>query len=340
MNNGQPIRFAPCARPFRTALGRLILLLALSAPALPAAAAETVLTLGVVRDGRFDAKATHAINERLTRGGEILAPAPHLTPAERQCMLPECLEPLSQREKAQLVLMARVQQSAGFAYIAASLYDVEHKRPLDVSAVCDKCLPEAVALRVGDLYQRLLRDYRDRLRAEAGRAPRGEKGAATAAAKATPEPAPARPGAAAVAGGTLVASKSESWPTVSSDSAAPAAVPAERDESPLAGVTKSTPTRTERRFADRLPPITPRRKLIAGILGGLGAATLVTAVALHITDGQMTTMDCAAGAASAKVCVLDNKIPYTLGYAATSAFAVSIGMTLLWPERSKSTQPR
>ena len=305
------------------------------------AAAETVLTLGVVRDSRFDAKATHAINERLTRGGEILAPAPRLTPAERQCLLPECLEPLAQREKAQLVLMARVQQSAGFAYIAASLYDVEHKRPLDVSAVCDKCLPEAVALRVGDLYQRLLRDHRDRLRAEAGRAPRGEKGAAAAAAKATPEPVPARPGSVpAAAGGTLVASKSEAWPTVSSDAAAPAAAPVERDESPLAVVTKSTPSRTERRFADRLPPLTPRRKLIASILGGLGAATLVTAVALHITDGQMTTMDCAAGAASAKVCVLDNKIPYTLGYAATSAFAVSIGMTLLWPERSKSTQPR
>lgn len=324
----------------RTALGRLVVLLALSVPALPAAA-ETVLTLGVVRDGRFDAKATHAINERLTRGGESLAPAPRLTASDRQCLLPECLEPLAEREKAQLVLMARVQQSAGFAYIAASLYDVEHKRPLDVSAVCDKCLPEAVALRVGDLYQRLLRDHRDRLRAEAGRAPRGEKGAATATAKAAPEPAPVRSAAApAAAGGTLVASKADAWPTASSASAASPAAPVEREESPLAAVTKSTPSRTERRFTDRLPPLTPRRKLIAGILGGLGAATLVTAVALHITDGQMTTMDCAAGTASAKVCVLDNKIPYTLGYAATSAFAVSIGMTLLWPERPKSTQPR
>lgn len=339
MHNREPTRFAPCAGSVQAALGRLVLLLALSLPALPAVAAETVLTLGVVRDGKFDAKATHAISERLTRGGESLAPALRLSAAERQCLLPECLEPLAQREKAQLVLMARVQQSAGFAYIAASLYDVEHKRPLDVSAVCDKCLPEAVALRVGDLYLRLLRDHRDRLRAEASSAPRPEKGAATAAAKARPEPAAARPNPTA-AGGTLVASKGEPWPTVSGPAAAPTPAPVEVEESPLTIAAKSPPVRAERRWADRLPPLTPRRQLIAGILGGLGAATLVTAVALHITDGQMTTMDCAAGAASAKVCVLDTKIPYTLGYAAASAFAVSVGMTLLWPERTKSTQPR
>lgn len=355
MKSGKPERNVCGAAPSCGVVGRpalfLVLLLALLLPALPAAAAaaETVLMLGVVRDGKYDARATHAVSERLARAGETLAPAPHLTAAERQCLQGDCLDSLAEREKAPLVLMARVQQSAGFAYIAASLYDAEHKRPLDVSAICDKCLPEALALRIGDLYQRLLRDRRDRLRAEAsGPRPPGKAAAEPArptgaAASETPRPAAGSAAApakqAASAGGTLVASKAAQWPSTGSPGAAPEPAAADTETPPgiAAAVRATQPARAPARLQDRIPPISPRRKLIAGVLGGLGTATLITAIALTVTDGQMTTMDCPMGAAAAKVCVLDNKVAYTLGYAATSAFAVSIGMTLLWPERTKSS---
>jgi hypothetical protein len=36
-----------------------------------------------------------------------------------------------------------------------------------------------------------------------------------------------------------------------------------------------------------------------------------------------------------KFCVLDNKLAYTVGYAAASVFAVSLGMTLAWPEPAR-----
>lgn len=359
MKSGKPKRNVCGAAPSCGVVGRpalfLALLLALLLPALPAAAAaaaETVLMLGVVRDGKYDARATHAVSERLARAGETLAPAPHLTAAERQCLQGDCLDSLAEREKAPLVLMARVQQSAGFAYIAASLYDAEHKRPLDVSAICDKCLPEALALRIGDLYQRLLRDRRDRLRAEAS-GPRPPAKAAAEPARPTGAAASEalRPAAgsaaapakqAASAGGTLVASKATQWPSTGSPGSpgsAPEPAAADNETPPgiAAAVQAAPPARAPARLQDRIPPISPRRKLIAGVLGGLGTATLITAIALTVTDGQMTTMDCPMGAAAAKVCVLDNKVAYTLGYAATSAFAVSIGMTLLWPERTKSS---
>jgi hypothetical protein len=332
-----------------------VLALALLLPALPAAASETLLLLGVLREGKLDTKVTHAVHDRLVRAGETLAAAPQLTTAERQCLVPECLDSLAGREKAQLVLAARVQQSAGFAYIAASMYDVAHQRLLDVSAVCDKCLPEAVSLRVGDLFTRLLRDNRDRLRAEAA-APRRP-----VAAPAQSASAPSAATAPKVAGpGTLVASKGVTWPTPSalvpaaaeplppraiaptpSTAAspgeqvaprAPATTPSATAPAAMAPERAQGSLTTSSRPPERPRPFSPRRKLIAGVLGGIGVATLITAFALNVTDGRATTMDCDQGAAVTKFCVLDNKVAYTLGYAATSALAVSIGMTLFWPE--------
>lgn len=358
MNYGKPRSWARLGTLGGPAIGRLILALALLLPALPAAAAETLLLLGVVREGKLDTKVTHSVHDRLVRSGETVAAAPQLSAAERQCLLPECMESLAGREGAQLVLAARVQQSAGFAYIAASMYDVVHQRPLDVSAVCDKCLPEAVALRVGDLFTRLLRDSRDRLRAEAT-APRRPVAAAGAPSPSAPaSPAPAARAAAST--GTLVASKGVTWPTARATAPTPpeptltrpGAVAAEAAEpvatrltgsTPSASALDAAPTPRERTSAvalsarppERPRPLSPRRKLIAGILGGVGIATLITAFALNVTDGRATTMDCDVGAAMTKVCVLDNKVAYTLGYAATSALAVSIGMTLFWPERQR-----
>ena len=320
----------------------------------PAGAAETILSLGVLRDGKLEAKVSRAVHERLSRAGETAPPTSHLVLAERQCAVPECLDTLAGREKAQLILSARIQQSAGFSYIAAFMYDVAHQRSMDVSAVCDKCLPEALALRVGDLYDRLLRDYRDRQRAEAA-APRrpGKPGAApsptqasvaqanvaqsgaapvspaSASQSAAKAPAPSRPDTTAV-------SQSQQAAATSAPDDEPAQRPStatvpQKPSEPL--VTTAAPRVTEHGFA-----LSPKRKLIAGILGGIGVATLVASIALHATDGNATSIDCSAGGAMAKVCVLDNKVAYTLGYAVTSALAVSVGMTLFWPEPTKSNR--
>ena len=83
--------------------------------------------------------------------------------------------------------------------------------------------------------------------------------------------------------------------------------------------------------------------VVENVAPGLFAANatgrgVAAAIALHVTDGNETSRDCDIGGAMAKVCVLDNKVAYTLGYAVTSALAVSVGMTLFWPESAKSTR--
>ena len=316
MNYGKPLRYT--ARTFGLRTARWGLVLALLMTALPTRAAETILSLGVLRDNKLDARVSRAVHERLTRAGETAPPTSHLVLAERQCAVPDCLDTLAGREKAQLILSGRVQQSAGFAYIAAFLYDVAHQRQMDVSAVCDKCLPEALAIRVGDLYERLLHDYRDRLRAEAA-APR----------KPVSSPAPR----AQAANQTTAAAATQVQQATDSE-------PAERPTPPPTASKSSAPlaTTTASRSAEHGFTLSPRRKLIAGILGGLGVATLAAAIALHVTDGNATSLGCDQGGAMAKVCVLDNRGAYTLGYALTSALAVSIGMTLFWPESTKSNR--
>ena len=78
--------------------------------------------------------------------------------------------------------------------------------------------------------------------------------------------------------------------------------------------------------------LSPKRKILAGVLGGLALGSLVAAVALTATDGNPTTMDCNASAGVNKICVLDNKIPSSVAYVAAGAFTVGTVLTLLWPE--------
>jgi hypothetical protein len=311
--------------PVSAALWRGGLVLSLLLLALPARA-ETILMLGVLRDGKVDGRLSRAVQERLTHAGEtVLAPA-GLSPQERLCASTDCLDRLVGREKAQLVLSARLQQSAGFAYITALLYDAAHQRNLDASAVCDKCLPESLSLRVGDLYERLLRDYRDRLRADA-RAPRGAGPAGAAAAG--PAVAQAPSGAAT--------QHAPPPPPIT----APPPEPAERLGKEQAAAKAPAATATTAATAPTIPgpsrkePLSPRRKMIAGILGGLGALALATAIGFQVTDGNPTSRDCDAAPGMPKFCVLDNKLAYTVGYAAASVFAVSLGMTLAWPEPAR-----
>ena len=84
--------------------------------------------------------------------------------------------------------------------------------------------------------------------------------------------------------------------------------------------------------------LSPKRKVLAGVLGGLALGSLIGAVALTATDGNVTSMDCAASAGVNKICVLDNKIPSSVGYVMAGAFTVGTVLTLLWPE--STPQPK
>ena len=77
-----------------------------------------------------------------------------------------------------------------------------------------------------------------------------------------------------------------------------------------------------------------KKKIWAGVLGGLGVVTLATAIALTATDGQATDRPCALRMPS-HGCVIDNVAGYATTYALTGALAIGVGITLAWPENAK-----
>ena len=91
---------------------------------------------------------------------------------------------------------------------------------------------------------------------------------------------------------------------------------------------KSPPssTATNSGFLSRMPA---KRKVAAGVLGGLLVAALIPTVALLVTDGQYTTvLSCGE---TTLPCRLQNKPLYVGGFVLSSALAVGIGLTFLWP---------
>ena len=76
--------------------------------------------------------------------------------------------------------------------------------------------------------------------------------------------------------------------------------------------------------------LSPRRKLLAGVLGGLMGAALVTSFALTASDKQYTSLPCMA-MNPADACRLDNFGLYVTGYALTGALAVGVGLVLFMP---------
>jgi hypothetical protein len=76
--------------------------------------------------------------------------------------------------------------------------------------------------------------------------------------------------------------------------------------------------------------LSPKRKIIAGVLGGLAGVALITGIALTATDGRDTT-GCVMKALN-HVCVMDNVGGYATAYALTGALAVGVGFALFWPE--------
>jgi len=82
--------------------------------------------------------------------------------------------------------------------------------------------------------------------------------------------------------------------------------------------------------------LSKRRKILAGVLGGLAGATLITSIALSATHRQYTSLPC--NAPDGQGCRLDNLPLFATGYAVTGALAVGVGITLFWPEKSNKPQ--
>lgn len=83
--------------------------------------------------------------------------------------------------------------------------------------------------------------------------------------------------------------------------------------------------------------LSPKRKVIAGVLGGLAGAALITSIALTATNGQDTGLPC--GMAN-QLCALDNKALFISGYVATGLLLGGVALTLFWPsEKSTDKKP-
>lgn len=77
-----------------------------------------------------------------------------------------------------------------------------------------------------------------------------------------------------------------------------------------------------------------KQKIWAGVLGGLAAVSLATAIGLTVTDGQDTTRSCAMRLPT-HGCAIDNVAGYATGYALSGALAIGVAITLAWPENAK-----
>lgn len=331
---------APGRTGHRARAGRLLLigatlLLGLAGTPSAATAAETILVLGVARDGKADLKLSRQIQDRLGHGGETVAPAPRLTASERLCVAQDCLDMLAGREQASVVLTASVQKAgAGSHAMAALLYDAVRRKPFEASSECERCMPETLALRVGELFERLLKEHRGRVAGEpvaqtppAGQRPRAESSepsrpSSTQASAPAETASPARPAVSETPAQQQVLYPPRMQP-IEPESEVPRGLVQESDRS--------------RR---PLLALSPRRKILAGVFGGVAGAALITAIALNATNGQPTSMDCAAAPGAPKYCVTDYRALYGTGYALAGLSLVGLGVTLFWPSGESQSGPR
>ena len=98
-------------------------------------------------------------------------------------------------------------------------------------------------------------------------------------------------------------------------------------------VANGNPLQGKQGYFDKL---SPKRKIAAGVLGGIGVATLITSVALAATNGQKTTaLGCNLNMnVMNDYCELQNTPLFGAGFALTGALAIGIGFTLFWPENT------
>jgi hypothetical protein len=79
--------------------------------------------------------------------------------------------------------------------------------------------------------------------------------------------------------------------------------------------------------------LSPRRKAIATVLGGLAAASLIGSIALAATNGQRTSLGCALFTRDAgDYCELHDTPLFATGFATTGALVVGMGFALFWKD--------
>lgn len=83
--------------------------------------------------------------------------------------------------------------------------------------------------------------------------------------------------------------------------------------------------------------LSPKRKIIAGVLGGVAVGTLAAAIGLTAIDGTATTPPCGSNRAMPQ-CIWDTRAPYGILYGATAALAIGVGITLFLPEGNEKAK--
>jgi hypothetical protein len=312
-------------------------------------AKEKILLLSVLKEGKPDARLLRVAQDRMAKAGEELVPSNDLSNTERKCMQQECLLALAASKGSDVVLAGTVQKvKGGGQSLGVLLYDFSKMKASELSSDCERCTPDMLSQRLSELFARALAEFRG---------------------SATPSQAPI---ASVTQGPDKVAKvdkppialgldpvKQAGTPVQAQVQAVAQAQPSLKQpfqgptgEEPMAVVTGGpvpTQAKVETPIQKPLPTIevvekprlpekhhglslSPKRKILAGVLGGLALGSLVAAIALTATDGNPTTMDCNASAGVTKICVLDNKIPSSVAYVAAGAFTVGTVLTLLWPE--------
>lgn len=79
--------------------------------------------------------------------------------------------------------------------------------------------------------------------------------------------------------------------------------------------------------------LSPTRKIAAGVLGGLAAATLITSIALTAKNGSDTTGCTLRPDVKNDRCILNTTSGFATGYALTGVLVIGVGVTLFWPSK-------
>ncbi len=87
----------------------------------------------------------------------------------------------------------------------------------------------------------------------------------------------------------------------------------------------------------RVFSLAPKRKLVAGVLGGVAVGTLAAAIGLTTLDGAVTAPPCGSDRAMPQ-CVWDTRAPYGVLYGATAALAIGVGIALFLPAGSEKAK--
>lgn len=345
-----------------------------------ATAKEKVLLLSVLREGKPDPKLLRVAQDRLAKTGEELVPSNDLSNTERKCMQQECLLALAASKGSDVVLAGTVQRGKGGSQsLGVLLYDFSKMKASELSGDCDKCTPEVTTQRLHELFVRALAEFRGGgaatqapMVAKADSKPPVVLGMGD---KPTPVQANAQSDGGLKQPFPMAQTQVQtSVPVANQHSQTPVA----QTQVTQTQVTQTQVAQTQQRPGEEplalvtggpLPPkahpvdpektnpaidivkknpqpathglqLSQKRKIMAGVFGGLALGSLVAAVALTATDGNATSLDCNASPGVPKICVLDNKVPSSIGYVMAGAFTVGTVLTLLWPESKPESKPQ